>query len=377
MMQRRYLGETMRKICVAILLVPALAWAQPKSADDWYKEGENQFNLGSFDKAIDAFKQAFSLETNENKKAAYLYNVAQSYRLSNDCKNALFFYKRFLALKEDDTVKPLAAKTRKEVTDRITELDACVQQATSIGKKPPTKNLSPDGEGGDKTPPPPPPPPPPTGDPGHKEPRKDVATGNGHEPGGGGDSDVPEPKPVKRGPHLISARLIGGGTKVSAGDNDVPVQATFGLIAGYPIAINNKLTVDAGAAFTFTPVPYTVTPPSGPAMSQTATLIGLVANAGVTYEVAPKIGVRGDLGLGALFFGGVSGSDFTGGAPTSGALTMFHVRAGISGEYAVTPNIMVTAPSFAFSYSPPKEGLAPDIKSITSFDFMLGIGYRM
>ena len=38
---------------------------------------------------------------------------------------------------------------------------------------------------------------------------------------------------------------------------------------------------------------------------------------------------------------------------------------------------MVTVPSFAFSYSPPKEGLAPDIKSITSFDFMLGIGYRM
>jgi len=30
----------MRKICVAILLVPALAWAQPRSADDWFKEGD-------------------------------------------------------------------------------------------------------------------------------------------------------------------------------------------------------------------------------------------------------------------------------------------------------------------------------------------------
>jgi hypothetical protein len=364
----------MRKICVAILLMPALAWAQPKSADDWYKEGENQFNLGSFDKAIDAFKQAFSLETNESKKAVYLYNVAQSYRLSNDCKNALFFYKRFLALKEDDTIKPLAAKTRKEVTDRITELDACVQQATSIGKKPPTKNLSPDGEGADKTPPPASP----TGDPGHKDPRKDVATGNGHGSGGDGDSDVPEPRPVSRGPHVISARLIGGGTKVSAGNNNVPVQAKFGVVAGYPIAINKKLTIDAGAAFTFTPVPFTVTQPApGPDMSRTAQLYGLVADAGVTYEVAPKIGVRGDVGLGALFFNGVSESVFTARAPTSGALTMLHVRAGISGEFAVTPNLMVAAPSLAFSYSPPKEGLAPDIKSITSFDFMVGIGYRM
>jgi hypothetical protein len=360
----------MRKICFAVLLVPALAWAQPKSADDWYKEGENQYNLGNFDKAVEAFKQGFSLETNESKKAAYLFNVAQSYRQANDCKNAQFFYKRFLSLKDSDTVKPLSAKTRKDVEERINELEACVQQATSISKKPPNNNLPPDGESGDRTPP--------GGDPGHKEPSKDVATRNGHEPGEGGDSDVPEPKPVSRRPHVISARLIGGGTSVSAGDRNVPVQATFALVAGYPIAINNKLTIDAGAAFTFTPVPYTVDLPGpGMGMSRTATLIGLVANAGVTYEVVPKIGVRGDLGLGALFFGGVSGSDFTGGAPTSGALTMFHVRAGISGEYAITPNLMVTVPSFAFSYSPPKEGLAPDIKSITSFDFMLGIGYRM
>ena len=42
----------MRKICLAVLLLPALAWAEPKSADDWYKEGANQYNLGrrGFDK---------------------------------------------------------------------------------------------------------------------------------------------------------------------------------------------------------------------------------------------------------------------------------------------------------------------------------------
>lgn len=365
----------MRKICFAILLVPVLAWAQPRTADDWYKEGENQYNLGNFDKAVDAFKQGFSLETSESKKAAYLYNVAQSYRQANDCKNALFFYKRFLSLKDNDTVKPLTAKShpsRQEVVDRINDLEACVQQAASISKKPPSNNMPPDGEAGDKTPPP-------AGDTGHKEPHKEVATGANH--GDDPDSDVPESRPTGRRPHLISARLTGGGTKVSAGNNAVPVQATFALVAGYPIPINSKLTVDAGAAFTFTPVPYTININNGAGpggdISNTAQLIGLVANAGVTYEVAPKIGVRGDLGLGALFFSNVSDSVFTAGAPTSGALTMFHVRAGISGDYAVTPNIIVTAPSIAFSYSPPKEGLGPDIKSITSFDFMVGIGYRM
>ncbi|HMG23638.1 MAG TPA: tetratricopeptide repeat protein, partial [Kofleriaceae bacterium] len=105
----------MRKICAVVLLMPVLAWAEPKSADDWYKEGENQYNLGNFDKAVDAFKQAFSLENNESRKAVYLFNVAQSYRQANDCKNAYFFYKRFLSLKDADTSKPLPATTRKQV----------------------------------------------------------------------------------------------------------------------------------------------------------------------------------------------------------------------------------------------------------------------
>ena len=113
----------MRKICAAMLvLVPALAWAEPKTASDWYNEGENQYNLGNFDKAVDAFKKGFALETNDGKKAAYLFNVAQSYRQANDCKNAYFFYKRFLALKEQDTEKPLSPKVRKDVQERISEL---------------------------------------------------------------------------------------------------------------------------------------------------------------------------------------------------------------------------------------------------------------
>ena len=373
----------MRKICLAVLLLPALAWAEPKTADDWYKEGANQYNLGNFDKAVDAFKQGFSLEPDESKKPIYLYNVAQSYRLANDCKNALFFYRRFLALKANDPSKPIPPKTRKEIEDRIPELEACVQQQNSISKKPPNNNLppnggnatsggTPEGEGnGDKAPPP--------DDGDHKgnrkNPRKTVAKGE-HE----GDGDEDEGGGVTRsagpaGPHVISARLTGGGTKVSTGNVAVPVQATFALTGGYPIAINDKLTVDAGAAFTFTPVPT----PSGPMLASTVTaqLISLLADAGVTYEVIPKLGLRGDVGVGALFFANVSETPFTDRAPTSGALTMFHARAAVSADYAITPNIILTATPFAFSYSPPKAGLDMSISAITSIDFMIGIGFRM
>ena len=358
----------MRKICFAVLLVPAIAWAQPKSAADWYKEGENQYNLGNFDRAVEAFKAAFTAEPNESKKAVYLFNVAQSYRQANDCKNAYFFYKRFLSLKENDTAKPLDEKTRKQVEDRIAELEQCASQAASISKKPPQNNLPPDPSDGDK------------GQPAsdtHKPPPKDVATAQQPPPGDEGDTDTSAHATGTAGqPHVISARFQGGGTKVSAGNSAVPVQATFALTAGYPIPVAPKLTVEAGAAFTFTPVPFEPVHGMGSG-NETGQLWGLVANAAATYEVIPKLGLRVDFGLGALFMANIDDSPFTAGGMTSGALSMFHIRGAVSGEYAFTPNVVVTLTPVAFSYSPPKGGLAPDIKSITSIDFaMVGIGYR-
>ncbi|HET7501454.1 MAG TPA: tetratricopeptide repeat protein [Kofleriaceae bacterium] len=345
---------------------PAHAWAEPKTPDEWYKEGENQYLLGNFDKAIEAFKQAFSLETNASNRAAYLYNIAQAYRQENDCKNALFFYRRFLSLKDQDTTKPLTAKTRKDVEDKIADLEKCVQQATTIGKKPPsTPGLPPDAEGAEKAPPPPP-------DPGRKEGRKRTATGGDRGP----EEDRPEegPGPAGRGPHVISARATFGATQVNAGDVGVGVRFATALTAGYPIAINDKMMLDVGAVFTFTPVPVEL---GGGPMTKTASLIGLVANGGVSYLVAPKIALRGDAGLGALFLANAGDSKFTNSASTTGALTMFHVRAALSADYAITPNVIATATPIAFTWSPPKDGLDPSIKSITTFDFMIGIGYRM
>ena len=113
-----------------------------KTADDWYKEGETQYNLGNFDKAAEAFKQGFALETDESKKPAYLYNVAQAYRQGNKCKDAAFFYKRYLSLKDQDTVKPLKPEKRAEIEQRITELEECAKNQDAIAKKPPDNTLA-------------------------------------------------------------------------------------------------------------------------------------------------------------------------------------------------------------------------------------------
>lgn len=366
----------MRKISFAVLLLPALAWAEPRTPDAWYEEGSNQYNLGNFEKAIEAFKQGFALEPDESKKANYLYNIAQAYRQTHDCKNALFFYKRYLALKANDTVKPIPPKKRKEVEDFITQLDACVRQQASVSERPPVNNMPPGDDGaGDKGPS--------GGDTGHKEPHKEVATGapgtvSTSAPGGDEDDSGSVTRSGRtEAPHLISLRFTGGGTKVSAGGSAVPVQATFALSAGYPIPINDKLTIEAGAAVTFTPVPFEFTP-RGSTMTQSKTgqLWGVVANGAASYEVYPRVSLRGDVGLGALFFANIDESPFTAGQMTSGALTMFHVRAAASADYAITPNLVLTATPIAFTYSPPKDGLASDISAITSIDFLIGIGYR-
>jgi hypothetical protein len=363
----------MRTLVCGSLLVPMLALAQPKSADDWYKEGETQYNLGEFDKAADAFKQGFALETVESKKAAYLYNVAQAYRQGGKCKDAAFFYKRYLSLKDQDTAKPLSSQKRAEVERFISDMETCAKNLEANAKTPPDSTMPPGGGEGS----------------GSAAARPDTTAGAGSGSGKtvaensdeGSDSDDDGDNGVTATvfppPKLLTARFVGGAAKISAGNLDVPIQASFGLIGGYPVFVQDKLEIDAGAAATFTPIPYQNTTTME---KKNASFTTLLADAGATYLVAPRIGLRADVGVGVLVFSGINeaGNPFTDmGAPTSGALTMLAVRGAVSADYAITSNIYATVAPFAFTYSPPKSGLKDDIKSITRMDFMVGVGYRM
>ena len=362
----------MRTLVCASLLVPVLALAQPKTADEWYKEGETQYNLGEFDKAAEAFKQGFALETADSKKAAYLYNVAQAYRQGGKCKDAAFFYKRYLSLKDQDTAKPISAQKRAETEHFIADMESCAKNLEANAKKPPDSTMNPDGKGEGSG----------------SAVRPDTAgagSGSGKTVAEGGDEGSDDDggdggsvtQTVFPPATVLSARFVGGAAKISAGSLEVPVQASFGLIGGYPVFVQDKLEIDAGAALTFTPVPFVNTMTMA---KKNASFTSLLADAGATYFVTPRIGLRGDLGVGLLVFSGIAeaGNPFTDmGAPTSGALTMLAVRAAVSADYAITSNIYATVAPFAFTYSPPKSGLKSDIKSITRMDFMVGVGYRM
>src|SRR5262245_19210338 len=211
----------MKFLVCLLVLVPALALAQPKTPEEWYKEGENQYNLGNFDAAVKAFKEGFGLETVDSKKSAYLYNIAQSYRQAKDCSNAQFFYKRFLALRDADQSKPLSEKTRTEVQDRIRELEECARNQEAIRNRPPDKSLKPDDQADNGKAKPP-----------DKKP-DEVAIKPKPDEDPEDEDGITKATPAV-GPRVISARLIGGGAKITTGDLDVPIQATGALIAGYP-----------------------------------------------------------------------------------------------------------------------------------------------
>ena len=392
------------------------AMAEPKTADEFYKEGENQYVLGEYDKAAEAFKKGFELESVDSKKPAFIYNVAQSYRQAKKCTEAVFFYKRFLQMKDSGMGKPLSAERRAETEQLIAEADACAGNGgaaktnttttttTTTTPTTTTPKTNPTTTTTTTTPTTTTPKTNPTTttttpttttpttttpttttttttpttttttEPEHKQPDTKVAVkDNGN--------DDEEDRGVRRGfqtdPKLVDGRFTLGLSHVGAGDNaSVPLQGSFALIGGYPIKINEKLRVYPGGVITFTPIPWKN--PTLMNADETASMTQLLANASATYEVMPKLYARGDLGLGLLFFGGFEdfGNPFTVNAQsTTGTMVMFNMRIAASADYDINKNLYATVTPFAFSYSPAKAGLIAS--SLTSINFSLGVGYRM
>ncbi|MCC6997726.1 MAG: tetratricopeptide repeat protein [Deltaproteobacteria bacterium] len=131
-------------VFVALALLPAaVARADKKSdaeAKKAYMDGTKYYNLGDFPKAIEHYKRAYELKPD----AVFLYNIAQSYRLSNDFTQALFFYKSFLRNLPD-------APNRAEVERRITEMEDAQAKAKATANAPPNDPLGPKGNTGTST----------------------------------------------------------------------------------------------------------------------------------------------------------------------------------------------------------------------------------
>jgi hypothetical protein len=120
---------------IALAITCSVAFAQPaeKVAEEHFTRGNTAYNLGRFDEAVEHFTKAYETWP----QPEFLYNIAQSYRLARNCKQALHFYKRFRSLKDADTKSPLSAKKREEVERFISQLTECAAKADTTAGTPP------------------------------------------------------------------------------------------------------------------------------------------------------------------------------------------------------------------------------------------------
>lgn len=357
--------------CAVALCLSSTAFADEASARKKYDAGERAYNLGEFDKAVALFKEAYA----DWAEPAFLFNIAQTYRQMGDCKQALFFYKRFLALKQNDTKKPIRPGLQTEVEKRIVELEECIRR--ELASKPPdaldsgTAGSSQTGQTGQTGG---------TGATGTPTPTNaSTTTAQAPEQPDQGEPDEGEEEPTEAPtglqPKVVSVRLDGGAALLTAGDLETPALFAGALIAGYPLAINPKLSLELGAAFSFAPVPFTTTMD----VEGSGMLIGALANVAPSLTLIPKLAARLDVGAGVLVFTGLDleGNPFTmNGTAATGALSTFHARVAASLDYAVTPNLVVTATPIAFAYSPAPTGFDSTISSLTTLSFLVGVGYR-
>ena len=121
-------------LAAAFTAAPAAArpTRQQQQAKQLYEAGTQHFNLGEYDAAVTSYKEAYRLVP----EPYFLYNIAQSYRLAGDARQALSFYKSFLnALPE--------APNRADVEGFITELEETLRQQEAAKSAAPTAPVSP------------------------------------------------------------------------------------------------------------------------------------------------------------------------------------------------------------------------------------------
>src|SRR4051812_36799474 len=115
---------------IAFAAAPAQAQAQDaEKARQLFQQGSKYYDLGQFDKAIEAWQQGYD----QKPDPGFLYNIAQAYRQKQDAPKAIFFYKGYLR-------NSPKAHNRAEVEQKIAALQK--QGGETGGTPPPPPNTT-------------------------------------------------------------------------------------------------------------------------------------------------------------------------------------------------------------------------------------------
>lgn len=119
----------MRCVVIAVMLASSVAWAQPEKleAEAAARDGQQRYQAREYLLAAERFQRAYDLDPDP----AYLFNLAQAYRLGNACAKSAAAYRELLGIV---TTGPNVEK----VEQYIVQMDACAKQQEPIAPTPPS-----------------------------------------------------------------------------------------------------------------------------------------------------------------------------------------------------------------------------------------------
>jgi hypothetical protein len=332
-----------------------------QKARDLFTQGNTYFDLGQFDKAIDAWQQGYQLKNDPG----FLYNIAQAYRTQGDAQKAIFFYKRYLS-------NAPKAHNRAEVEQKIEALQKQISVQEQVKGLPPPGPFGPDNPGGNATTPPP-------------------ADANATQPPANGAPAVTvtgaaatQPPPADSGtpvvtnaevpaapgapPHRIDLRAALGFDTWSSGlqENAAPSFA-FTLAGGYvfgdPAA---QVRFRLGALFGYTFLKEA---------ESKDTFISLLVDPTVVVRLMPKAVLMGDFGIGLMSISGLTPNSAllsSSMVNVNGSQALAQIRIGVAGEYDIAPNVSVFLwPAYAHAFK--KQYFYHDIGR---FEILAGVSFR-
>jgi len=314
-----------------------------QQARELFTQGNTFFDLGQFDRAIDAWQKGYQLKND----AGFLYNIAQAYRVMENADKAIFFYKRYLAN------YPAKAHNRAEVEQKIEALQKQLQQQDQAKQIPPPGPFGPGNPLPGTNPPPADTTPPPSSSsttPGRAGPEPlpgastgtsgDVAAPTGMPPI---DTDAP-PRRIDLGA-AIGFDSWASGVQGSA-DPSFALTVAGGYTFGAP---TSTVRFRLGVLFGYTFLQET---------SSKDSFTSLLIDPTVELRVTQRLRLDVDLGLGALWISGLNSSsallDNSMVGTVNGTQTLSEVRIGAGAQYQLMPALSVFVWP-AIANSPKKE----------------------
>ncbi|MEA2697652.1 MAG: hypothetical protein QOI66_1923 [Myxococcales bacterium] len=343
-------------------------------ARELFQEGNTFFDVGQFDKAIDAWQRGYK----EKSDPGFLYNIAQAYRLSGDPAKAIFFYRGFL---RNSPKAPNRVEIESKISalqKQLTEQEHAKAPAVGVTTSPPPAFVptptAPPATTAQTAPPPAPlaaqataslpvPPPP-----------------SGPSPGMTEELTTAPPVPPTEMPGLPLKTQLGVGLGVNGWGKSLNgnAEASFDLVlsGGYTFwgAAERKLAFGLSAL-----AGYTFLRESSSTESWRETFWSFLIEPALRYRITPRIGVSAALGVGGIALSGLRPTSAllkqgTGMAfMVKGTQGLFVVRPAFGGEVGITTGLVATV-SLAFPYSPKpqQEYFAP----ISRTEFLVGLAYR-